>query len=479
MDSLAQEEEREREAQERREPVRKPPGDFLDIEGMGGARHRQPVGEAKTDLEVEIHPQADEAEIGKNFAFSVTVTNEGTNRANNVNLQLSAEITPAQGAAATRPARYESAKVKAGPGGADKDCTESGRARICEFGMLPPGEKREATVELQLPLGLRPGQLVLTAIAKIGGNDAGNDRKTVRLVPSARAQTDVDLQLTIERSLEIVGPGTRFFHVVKVRNTSDRHDATNIKLQIFHRMVVGNRGGSEPDEGFRATASGTTARCATRKHDTNKEIEHRCELDRIALQGEVRLPIEVVALRDLPAGRWGRIQTKARVRSAENDPLKGDNKALEDTVVIPRLPEIAILSQVPDPSGNPKTMPVRTLSHEQEFIVAARFMDPVVEMYGREIRAQLVVEGSDPVLVSLRFNPDVSYSPRHIYRSERFRLVLPGQATAGQTQGRRAISAPAGTVIRAVYTPPPEPPLEDRLDREGQSWATVLVVGGR
>ena len=249
--------------------------------------------------------------------------------------------------AATRPARYESVKVKSGLGGADKDCTESGTARICDFGMLPPGEQREATVNIRLPLGLRPGELVLSATAKIEGEERGTDLKTVRLVPNARAQTNVDLKLTIEPSLEIVGPGSGFFHVIKVVNRSDRHEATNLKLQILHRMVVGNWGGYQYDDGFRTKLPATAARCTTTKNDAKKEIEHRCELEKIAPQGEARVPIEIAALRELPAGKWGQMQTKARVRSAENDPIKGDNKALKDTLVIPRLPEVAILSRVP------------------------------------------------------------------------------------------------------------------------------------
>jgi len=165
------------------------------------------------------------------------------------------------------------------------------------------------------------------------------------------------------------------------------------------------------------------------------------------------------------------------VRSAENDPLKGDNKALKDTVVIPRLPEVVILSRVPDHAGNPKIMPVQTLTHEQEFVVAARFMDPVVEVYGREIQVQLVVEGSAPVVVPLRFNPDLSDAAPRVYRSERFRLVLPEETVAGNPQDPKAISAPRGAAIRAVYKPLAQPEAKYKLDREGQSWATVLVVG--
>jgi hypothetical protein len=249
-----EEERKRKEEEDKAQPVPKPPEGFLDL-GGGGARHRQPVGQGKTDLEVEIHPQADEAEIGKNFTFSVTVSNEGANRANAVSLQLAAEISPAQAAdsAASRPAQYESVKVKSGPGGADKECTASGTARICDFGMLPPGEQREATVNIRLPLGLRPGELVLSATAKIGGEEKGADRKTVRLVPNARAQTDVDLKLTIEPSLDIVGPGSGFFHVIKVVNTSDRHEATNLRLQIVHRMGISNQGGYQYDDGFRIT----------------------------------------------------------------------------------------------------------------------------------------------------------------------------------------------------------------------------------
>ena len=475
-------EERRRKEEERKaQPVRKPPGNFLDLGGGEGPTHRQPVSQGETDVVVEIHPQADEAEIGKNFAFSVTVSNEGANRANAVSLQLSAQISAVQGddAMTTRPAQYESVKVKSEPGSTDTDCTASGVARICDFGQLLPGKEREATVTIRLPLGLRPGELVLSATANIAGEEKGTDRKTVRLVPNARAKTDVDLTLTIEPSLKIVGPGSSFFHVIKVVNTSDRHDATNLQLQIFHRMKVGKQGGYELDQGFNAHVPDTTARCTTRRNDAKKEIEHRCELEKIAPQGEARVLIEVVALRELPAGKWGRLQTKARVRSIENDPSKGDNKALANTIVIPRLPEVVVLSRVPDHAGNLKTLPVQTLTHGQEFMVAARFMDPVVEVYGREIQTQLTVEGSAPIIVPLRFNPDLSDAAPRVYRSERFRLVSPGETVVGDPQGAKAISAPRGTAVRAVYTPPAQAEAKYKLDREGQSGATVLVVEGR
>jgi hypothetical protein len=42
---------------------------------------------------------------------------------------------------------------------------------------------------------------VLSATAKIEKEEKGTDRKTVRLAPNARAQTNVDLKLTIEPSL--------------------------------------------------------------------------------------------------------------------------------------------------------------------------------------------------------------------------------------------------------------------------------------
>jgi len=282
-----EEERRRKEEENKAQSVPKPPGKFLDLGGGEGPTHRQPVGQGQTELEVEIHPQADEVEIGKNFAFSVTVSNEGANRVNAVSLQLAAEIAATQDtdSTAARSARYESVKVKSEPGGTDKDCTASGTARICDFGMLPPGEKREAAAVIVTGLSAQPGEIVLSATAKISGTDAGTDRKTVRLTPNARAQTDVDLKLTIEPSLEIVGPGSPFFHVVKVVNASDRHEATNLKLQILHRMGVGNRGGYEHDDGFRVNLPATAARCTTQKNDTKKEIEYRCELEKIAPRG--------------------------------------------------------------------------------------------------------------------------------------------------------------------------------------------------
>lgn len=459
------------------EPVRKPPGGLLngrlDLGGRSEAVS-QSVGQGKTTLDVDVLPGAYEVQIGKRITFDVVVVNDGKTRATNVNVQVTVEVQTPDGTSVAGGVRYEAARLVGAPG-PPKDCAVvADGSRRCQIGVLLPDERRKVAVQLAVPREVRASQLVVSAKASIDATMAGEDRRTIRLVRDPRADKNVDLRVTVEPAVTVAGPGAGVLHVVRVRNMSEREEATGVQVQIEQRLVVRDRGQfTVLNDGLRGGLSELPARCTATEH------RYQCELGTLGPRREARLVLESTMVRDLPVNRWGQIRTKARARSRESDPSPEDNLARGHTSVVSRLPELVIFGRVIDPGGRARIVPVQSVALGQEFAVAARFMDPSVEVHGSEIRAELVVEGSAPTPLVLRDNRYTSYAAPRMYRSEQVRLVPPAEPAAGDTGGLRMVRAPRGTPLRAVYVPSEAASPRYPLERLEPSWATVLVTGGR
>ncbi len=77
---------------------------------------------------------------------------------------------------------------------------------------------------------------------------------------------------------------------------------------------------------------------------------YRCALGTLPPGQAVEVPVWIRVLKDLPARRFGKIETEARARSAEIDPDPDNNFARQATLLLSRQPQLAFV--VPERAEN-------------------------------------------------------------------------------------------------------------------------------
>lgn len=410
------------------------PGDTVTATGPDGERVDQPIGQAPVDLALELDGPT-QAQIGRPYRLSLIVRNNSAAMARNVRARIAVALQDANGAEveARGAIRFAGSRPVACQG------------RICPFGDLPPGASGTVELRAETRNTVAPGQIVFSAALLAAGRT--QDRKVVALVASAQPPTEVNLRITVARDLDVVQPGGRFAHVITVRNVSERHDATQVELQIRHRLRVREAGTiTVMNDGLRsAVATDWAASCSAKDH------QRRCQFPRLRPGEEIRLPVELAVVTELAHGRLGRVETEARVRSAEHDPDRTDNLVGEFTTVASRVPEIAFLRRVQNARGETAVRPTDTLTHGQQFVVAARFVDvPGGEPSAEELPVRLIVEGGGAIELLLRRAGDEDGRYR-VYRSPVLGLLAPGAQPPPGVEASRVVHAPADATLRAVY----------------------------
>ena len=419
------------------------PGGAVTATGPEGENTNQAVGQAEVEVALELEGR-EQAEIGRYYVLNVIAHNNSPSTASNVRVRISVTLKAPDGTV------IDTSGMVRYTGSRPVRCAQSESDRVCPFGDIPSGRSRSVEVRSELGSTVPAGELgfsaELRADSQIEAGSIVSDRKVVALVPSAQPQTEVDLHLTVERELDVVQPGMRFGHVIKIRNASDRHEATQVELQVHQRMVAreGNRFNLF-NEAFRSSMIGNDEFCTRNNHS------HRCRFPTIQPGEEVRVAVELGVVEELAPGRLGRVETQARVRSAENDPNRADNLAREYTNVVSGLPEIHFFGRVRDDRGELGIRPTRTLTHGQQFGIAARFIDvPGGGPSGEEIPVRLIVDGGDTIAMSLRRGraEDDSY---RVFKSPVFRLLAPVTRPPPEVDDSRVVYAGAGPNLRLVY----------------------------
>jgi hypothetical protein len=398
-----------------------PPG--RDVTATAGGETRsQPVGEADVELAVEL-TGAEQAEIGRPYALTVTVHNHAPSAARSVRVPLVLSVTATDGAVADPRAVIEYA------GAEPVACPRSGRDRECAFGDIPSGESRSTTLRIEPRRSAPAGQMVVSATARTDGrlspDSQAQPRRVIRLVTSARQQLDVDLQVSVQREATVVGAGERFAYIVEVRNASDRSEATEVELELRSRFGVREQGK------FRRAGTGSRWTVSAGPADVR------------------RLTVDATVVDDLEPGRWGRLEVQARVSSAENDPAGADNVARVFTNVVSRRPEIAFVARVRDARGQAVSAPVERLAVGEVFGITARFMSLAVEPTGTQPSIRVSVDGGESVQLTLSQLETIGSD--RVFRSAPVRIVAPGQDPPAADQGVRVIRARLGRTVKAVY----------------------------
>lgn len=409
--------------------------DGLEAEGPQGERGSQPVAGADTSAELELVllPQGERTQVGQPFRFDVMLVGDPVRDAADVRIEIGATIRRGQAQAPATELRVERAVAQAGAGQPETPCAGTGDMRTCDIVLLPAKGGVKASITILTRAGVAPGKLVLTARALAGGAQRAVQEATVDLVERARL-SNVGLTIAIKTDADVAAPGLDIGNVVHVRNTSATENATEVVVQIRQRIIVSEA------EGFKRLPDGGYSTTGRREGCEWKERTYRCTLGTLAAGAETQIPLETKVSADLPARRWGRLETQARVKSAEDDPDPGDNLARQVTNVISRQPVLAFISR----NGRGVYLRQDALGNGQVFSIAARYPHVLVEP--GELVVQLRVGNAAPTEVRLRPSAD---SRERVYRSDPFVLMAPqDNADAGRNV---ALRAARGSVLKVTH----------------------------
>jgi len=424
------------------EPVRKDPGGLM--RGLAdGLEVEQPVGDGvNAQIGLTILPQSDQATVGAPYRFDVNIVGDPFYSARNVSIRVSARIRRAGqfSPAADREVRFDGARVRAHDGSPEAACTGTGVERTCAVGSLPAQGETKIAASIRTAPGVRPGDLVLSAhVVSDPGRAARPETVALVLVERARL-SNVGLTIRIYNDTDIVGAGLDAGHMIRVRNASYTEAATAVLVEIRQRIGANLKGTFQrlPDDGFKSLVSHPACKL--------EEGIQRCAIGTLAAGQEVRIPVEFTIVANLSPKRWGRVETQARVKSAETDPDLGDNFAKASTAVVSTLPEIAFLLSVSDANGNTRVDPREVVRSGETFGIAARFMDALVEPGAYSIVLRLTIDKGAPLDVTLRLPAD---RRDRIYRSSPMILLPPKAPT--DPGSRVPIYAASGSRLTATY----------------------------
>lgn len=423
-----------------------PPPQPLPVEGgrdntitgtLDGTTVSQPVADPAADVQIFVMTQSDELMIDVPFRFAVRVIGDPARAANNTRVRISTRLrrvdgseAPAGGVTLTRAFMPQANKQP------PQNCSVQGTDRVCTLGDISPGAEARVTGELRTTAGAQAGELVLTVLARFGNTELKPNETVMKLVPR-RQLSNVGLTLDMSSDADVAAMGLDFVHTVSVRNSSTREDATRVMLEIRQRAVAQGDGTFTPLAADGMEVSGIDPRCALQNGI------YRCNLGTLGAGQEIRLPVQVRILKDLPAQRSGKVETQARVRSGEIDPEPDDNFDKELTTLVSRQPRLAFLIPVRGEKGQVRFVEEDRLTNGELFGIGARFMHVLVEP--QDVVVRVIVKGAQPVDVTLR-KPLTGQGP--IYRSAPLRVLSPGaRADAADTP----IRANNGDEVRASY----------------------------
>lgn len=404
--------------------------DRLNAQGSEGERGSQPVANANAsvELEVVVLPQGDKTQVGDAFRFDVTVVGDPVRDATNVALEVGVLVRRGPGQPVATDLRIERAVLLAREGRAEMACGGAGDTKTCDIGALPAKGEAKASITIRTRPGVAAGQIVLSARALAAGTQKAAQEALVELSEKARL-SNVGLSVAIESDSDVGAPGLDIGHKVRVYNSSEKEDATEVVLLIRQRITLSEAQGLRrlPDDQFKTTGRGEN--CAL------NERVYRCALGTIPAKGEKTVQLETAIAADLPARRWGRLETQARVKSAELDPDPGDNFVKRFTDLVSRQPELAFLTVAPGADGRGRFVRQDSLANGQFVTLAARYPHVLVEP--GEVVVKLSVDNGAPMEVRLRPRAD---GKDRVYRSEPFVVLAPqdGSAAGGRTPLRAA-----------------------------------------
>lgn len=451
------------EAQERRAQQEDPqPGGFagafggdqpaperLPVEGtpnnaitgaLDGAAASQAIGDPAAEIQLLILPQSDEVMIGVPFRFAIRIVGDPMRPANNVRVRLGAKLRRANGSfAPAGEVTFTRAVVLQPSTQALQNCSAAAADRMCILGDLAPGGDARVSGELRTVEGAQPGDLVLTVLTRIGPAEVKPHETILRLVPG-RELSAVGLTVDVSRDADVIGMGMDVEHAVTVTNGSVTEQATRTVLDIQQRAVA------QSDGPARALAADGMQVTVADQRCVPQNGFYRCFLGTLDAGHIVRIPVQIMVLKDLPGQRSGKIETQARVKSAEIDPDPDNNYARQTTTLLSRQPRLAFLVPVTGPNGQVRFVEQDVLPSGGRFGIGARFMHALMEPETEEIVVRVTVNGGEPIEVLLR-KPLVGRAP--VYRSAPLRL-LPAAAPA-PTSDEMPVRASNGDELRVTY----------------------------
>jgi len=425
-----------------------PPRQPLPVEGgrnnlitgmLDGTTYPQPVADPEASVQILVLPQSDEVMIDLPFRFAVRVIGDPARAAHDVRVRIGATLRRANGSASPAgEVTFTRAVMPQQDNQPRRDCSTQGNDRVCTLGDLPPGGEARVSAELRTTAAAQPGDLVLSVLTRFGATELKSHETVVKLVPR-RQLSNVGLTIDLSSDSDVAAMGFDFVHSVRVRNSSTSEDATRVTVEIRQRAITQSDGTFTPLAGDGMEVSVLDQRCALQKGT------YRCLLGTLKAGQEVRVPVQVKVLKDLPAQRSGKVETQARVKSAEVDPEPEDNFDKEMTTLVSRQPELAFLSPVKGENGQVRFVEGDYLANGERFGIGARFMHALVEPDTPEIVVRVMVNGAQPLDVALR-KPLTGQGP--IYRSAPLRLLPPG---ARADAADKPIRASNGDELRASY----------------------------
>jgi hypothetical protein len=417
-----------------------PPNDPITLKTEDGQSIQQPVGDSVTAALTVVTELPKEVKVGERLPFAVTVFGDPFKSVARARIELDVKVRRAGVLAAAKDVRLEGATVEGQPqvrcAGGDSTTTTT-----CTLGIAANGEAKITGWIGTSPAGA-DGELVFSARGLIGQTERASHQSVAALV-ARRKLTDVGLTIAIKPDSDIAASGIWFGHVIDVTNGSTT-DATNVVIQVRQRIGINDKGTLRPfPQGTlirRAGSSATSGPCPP----AGTAMTFRCTVKGIPAGATITIPVEMEITGDLPAGRWGRVETQARVTSDESDPDPRNNIGKTSTTVVSALPEFRFVFETQDEAGNRQIVVRNRVRTGELFVLAARFMDAQLEPE----RMIATVTGGDGARQDIELHQPADRSDR-IYRSGA--LILVPLKDTRQWPNRTPVRAAVGSVVKVTY----------------------------